>query len=144
MCNDLRFLPIWVIVRTSLTLVEKEHTFMSETEQEGREEQLSEILNFPIEWHVSDTLPSHYAANVFVQPGQYEVILTFFEMRPPLLTGTPEQNKATLEKLGAVRAECVSRIIIDPDLIPKLIEALQKGLEGYHASRAIQQGGIES
>ncbi len=112
--------------------------------EETQEEQSSEVLNVPIEWHISDTLPSHYAANVFVQPGQYEIILTFFEMRPPLLTGTPEQNKAKLQELGAIRAECISRIIVDPELIPKFIDALQKGLEGYYASRAIQQGESES
>jgi hypothetical protein len=117
---------------------------MSEVEREGRGEQPSSNVTIPVEWPIPDNIQSQYASAVFVQPGQYEITLSFFEVRPPVLTGTPEENRATLEKLGPIQAKCVGRIIVDPDLIPKLIDALQIGLEGYHASKANQQGEIES
>ncbi len=104
---------------------------MSDTEQEEREEQPSSIMNIPIEWTVPDSIQSQYASAVFVQPGPYEITISFFEARPPILTGTPEENKARLEQLGAIHGKCVGRIILDPDLVPNFIEALQAGLEGY-------------
>jgi hypothetical protein len=104
-----------------------------ETEREQQATQLN--IPVPIEWHIPDNIQSHYASNVFVQTGQYEIIISFFEMLLPLLTGSPEENKAKIEQLGRVRAECVARIIIDPDLLPKLIDALQTTLDGYNAAK---------
>lgn len=112
---------------------------MSEIEQEKQEEQSSSIINIPIEWPVPDDLQSQYASAVFVQAGPYEVAISFFEARPPILTGTPEENKVKLEQLGPIKAKCVGRIILDPDLVPKFIEALQAGLEGYHVYKRSEE-----
>jgi hypothetical protein len=106
---------------------------MGEATQDEREEQPSPIINIPIEWTVPDSIQSQYASAVFVQPGPYEIAISFFEARPPILTGTPEENKAKLEQLGPIQGKCVGRIIVDPDLVPNFIEALQGGLEGYRA-----------
>jgi hypothetical protein len=52
------------------------------------------------------------------------------------LTGSPEENKARIERIEAIKAKCVAaRVIINPDLIPKLIQALQNGLDGYIATK---------
>ena len=97
-------------------------------------------MSLPIDWHVSENIQSRYASNVFVQAGEHELILSFFETIPPILTGSPEENKAKLLQLGAIRAECIARIIVDPDLVPKLIQALQTTLNGYLAARRAQEG----
>jgi hypothetical protein len=112
---------------------------MSEIEQEGREEQSSSMINIPIEWTVPDSIQSQYASAVFVQSGPFEIAISFFEARPPILTGTPEENKAKLEQLGAIQGKCVGRIIVDPDLVPKFIEALHAGLEGYRAYKSSEE-----
>ncbi len=117
-------------------LTEKERTCMSEAEQD---EQSSSVINIPIEWTVPDNIQSQYASAVFVQPGPYEITISFFEARPPILTGTPEENKAKLEQLGPIQGKCVGRIIVDPDLVPKFIEALQGGLEGYRAYKRSEE-----
>lgn len=109
---------------------------MSEIEREG---QPSPIINIPIEWTIPDNLQSHYASAVFVQPGPYEIAISFFETRPPILTGAPEENRAKLEQLGTIQGKCVGRIIVDPDLVPKFIEALQAGLEGYSAYKRSEE-----
>lgn len=109
---------------------------MSEVEQD---QQPSQGLNVPFEWTVPDNVQSQYASAVFVQPGPYEIALSFFEARPPILTGTPEENKAKLEQLGAIQGKCVGRIIIDPDLVPNFIEALRSGLEGYRAYKRSEE-----
>lgn len=103
---------------------------MSEPEEEIR-------VNLPIDWHIPENLQSQYASNVFVQPGEYEIVLSFFETRAPVLTGSPEENLTKLKKLESVQAKCVARIIVAPDLVPKLIQALQNGLDGYLAIREL-------
>jgi hypothetical protein len=122
--------------RAKCSLEKKERAFMSETEQE---EQSSPIINIPIEWPIPDSLQSQYASAVFVQAGPYEIAISFFEARPPILTGAPEENRAKLEQLGPIKAKCVGRIIVDPDLVPKFIEALQAGLEGYRAYKRSEE-----
>lgn len=109
----------------------------------SKAEESTHSMNIPIEWHVPDNIQSRYASNVFVQPGQYEIILSFFETLPPLLTGSPEENRTKLQELGAVRADCVARVIINPDLIPKLIQALQSGLDGYIAGKSAEEGEVD-
>ena len=111
---------------------------MSETEQEEREEQPSPIINIPIEWPVPESIQSQYASAVFVQAGPYELAISFFETRPPILTGTPEENKAKLKEMGSIRAECVSKIILSPEVLPGFISALQTELEKYQSHRLNQ------
>src|SRR5262249_13644554 len=97
--------------------------------------------NIPIEWHISENLSGQYASNVFMQAGGYEVILYFFQTQLPLLTGTPEENKAKLEQLKSVKAECVAKLIVNPDLVPKIISTLQAGLDVYKTQKAILEEG---
>ncbi len=112
---------------------------MSETEHDNQDKQSSAIINIPIEWPIPDSLQSQYASAVFVQAGPYEIAISFFEVRSPILTGTPEENKTKLEQVGPIKAKCVGRIIVDPDLVPKFIEALQSGLEGYRAYKISEE-----
>lgn len=92
-------------------------------------------IQLPIDWHIPDSIQSRYVTNVLVQPGQYEIIISFFETQIPLLAGQPEENKAKLEQIGAIRAECVGRIIVVPEQVPGIISALQTGLDIYRASK---------
>ncbi len=55
-------------------------------------------VNVPIEWDIPDAIQSVYASNVFVQPGEYEITLSFFETLLPILTGSPEETKPRLSK----------------------------------------------
>ena len=95
----------------------------------------STSINIPVDWHIPEDFPSPYASNMFVQVGEYEIVLSFFQTKLPLLTGTPEENKAKLEQLGIIQANCVGKIIVNPDLIPKIIEALQTTYDGYVATK---------
>ncbi|HVB25795.1 MAG TPA: hypothetical protein VNG51_27910 [Ktedonobacteraceae bacterium] len=96
-------------------------------------------VSLPINWHFPENLQSHYATNVLVQSGQFEIIISFFEAQVPLLLGQPEDNLAKLEQLGAIQAECVGKIIVSPEIVPTIIHTLQTGLENYYASKLIQQ-----
>lgn len=93
-------------------------------------------ITLPIQWEIPANIQSRYATNVIVQPGQHEIVISFFETQYPPLAGTPDQNAERLAALGAIRAECVGRIIVAPDQLPSIIEALQAGLDVYQASKA--------
>jgi hypothetical protein len=104
---------------------------MNEIESEDQ----STSVVVPIDWHIPEDFPAPYATNMFAQAGEYDMTFSFFRAKPPLLTGTPQENKAKLEQLGEIRAECVSRVIVPADLVPKIIQALQTTWNAYTATK---------
>jgi hypothetical protein len=102
-------------------------------DEEEQTNQVSKGIKLPIDWHVPDTLQSRYVHNVAVQPGAHEFTLFFFETQIPPFVGTAEENKEYLQKKGSIRFECVSKIIVAPQLMPEIIKALQAGLDNYNA-----------
>jgi hypothetical protein len=68
---------------------------------------------------------------MIVQHGENEFIISFFEAIPPVLLGTPEDRKSTLEQMGSVRADCVARIIVAANKMPTFIKALQQNMNSY-------------
>ena len=102
---------------------------------EPNKEALSQNINIPIDWHVPNDFQSQYASNVFVQAGEYEIIISFFQAQLPILAGTPEENIAKIRELGAIQANCVGRMIVNPELVPKIINVLQDTLDKYRAAK---------
>ena len=92
-----------------------------------------EMFEVPLNFHVSENLVSRYATSLVVQFGRHEFILSFFEARPPILLGPLEERKAALQKLDAIQAECVARIIISPAQMPDFIKAMEQNLERYRS-----------
>ena len=88
-------------------------------------------VTLPVEWHVPEGLQSHYANHLIVQPGQNEIILFFFETQIPPFGGPTEANREYLLKQGSVRFECVGKMIVAPQMVPEIIQALQTGLNSY-------------
>src|SRR5947208_2039502 len=86
--NKLRFLSIWFIVRQRNTLAEKETPMSGEEQQD----QASEGVLLPIDFHVPDTMQKQYVDNVIVQPGRHEITLFFFQTQIPPYTGPAEAN----------------------------------------------------
>src|SRR5437016_9719002 len=99
---------------------------MSEIEQES-----SKGIMLPIDLHVPDTLHNQYVHNVIVQPGQHEITLFFFETQIPPFVGSPEANREYLLKQGSIRFECIGKMIVAPQMVPEIMQALQTGLNNY-------------
>lgn len=106
--------------------------FMSESELE---KQFQQQLLLPVELHVPDTIKNVYADSVTAQTRKYDAIISFFETQPPVLGGDAEKNRALLEKLGSVRAECVGKIVVAAELVPEIIKVLQIAYDGYLAAK---------
>jgi hypothetical protein len=104
------------------------------------EKDASKIL-LPIEWHVPDELVTRYANNLLVQHTEHEFILSFFELQPPLTVGSPEEQAAQLQAVGAVRAECVARVVISASRMASFVETLRSSSEKFPASSGEKDGG---
>jgi hypothetical protein len=88
------------------------------------EPESEQTINVAIEWHVGDTLTSQYANHLLVQRTPQEVFLSFFELVPPLVVGTAEEQLAQMQTLARVRAECVARIVIPVSSLEAVTTAL--------------------
>ena len=109
---------------------------MNEVEQD---DQSSQGVMLPIDLHVPDTIHNQYVDNLIVQPGNHEITLFFFETHIPPFAGPVEANKEYLLEKGTVRFECVSKLVVAPQLVPGIIKALQEGLDNYNTAKANEE-----
>src|SRR5882724_2969231 len=93
------------------------------------EEQISDLpkdkdreavtLNF----RIPPRMPSVYAHHMTVQPGECEILLSFFEIIPPLILGDPQVALERIKDSG-VTAECVARVTIAKDRFGLFAESM--------------------
>src|SRR6266498_3183497 len=77
-------------------------------------------------------MPSLYAHQMIVQPVQHEIVLSFFEVMPPIAQ-TEEQVKAVQE--SGIIAECVARIMVSKAAFPNFVAALTSALKQLRDSQ---------
>lgn len=87
------------------------------------------VFRLPIEWHIPDTVAPRHATNVVVQQLEHEFVISFFELIPPIILGSPEEQEQQVRNLKAVRATCVARIVVSANRMPGFVNALQNGLD---------------
>lgn len=94
-----------------------------------------EPLAVPIEWHYPEGLIGRYANQMLVQFSESECHLSFFEIKPPVVLGDPQEAR---DSIKSVRAECVGRIVLALVRVPEFLKTLQASWEQY--SRHALQG----
>lgn len=77
----------------------------------------------------SGFFPSVYAQQVAIQPVREEILLSFFEIVPPLLLSPSEEDLHRLESEG-IPAECVAKVVVSKRVFLEIAE-----LFGQTASR---------
>ena len=66
----------------------------------------------PLNWHIPVGLSSKYAQHMLVQASEFEVTLSFFELKPPVILSTmPLEEQKKILRQG-ITAECVARITV--------------------------------
>jgi len=90
-------------------------------EKEPTPTEMEVRLNF----RIPPRTPSFYAHQMYIQQGQNEVVLSFFEVIPPVMLEPPneERVKAILE-VGLL-AECVARVTVAKGSFPAFAKAMQ-------------------
>lgn len=87
--------------------------------------------NFPLKFSIPEDVEGKYATHLQVQHSKDEFIINFFEARPPIITGTEEEKEEQLEKMSAVEANCVARIIVSPRRMQGFIDTLHENFEKF-------------
>jgi len=78
----------------------------------------------PIKWNVPETIVTRFASNLVVQHIEGYFKLSFFEIKPDIITD-PNDVKPPTE----IVAECVGSIIIPPHKLQSIIDVLSRQLE---------------
>lgn len=80
----------------------------------------------PIKHVIPDDLRATHSNHVTVQldgnDGSFQI--SFFEIRPPLVLGSPEERKTALDKIESAQAMCLQRIVITKKTAKGLLAAL--------------------
>ena len=79
--------------------------------------------------------PILFANQFYIQHHQTEFILTFCQIQPPLLVGTPEQVRQQAEHVTSVAARAVARIGLTSQRMTELVRVLQENLQKYEQAR---------
>lgn len=96
-------------------------------------------MTFPIEWHIPEGLVARYATNMVVQRSENEFYISFFEIKPPLFLGTPEEISQQASQLNAVRATCIAQVIVAADNMPSFIETLQTTFQKLKSDKTTEE-----
>ncbi len=91
-----------------------------------------ETIAVPMEMFIPDSLSTKYATNMVVQHTEHEFIIFFFEAQPPLVIGTPEEQKEALQKIKKVKAECVAKIVVAANRMPEFVNVFQTNLRQFN------------
>ncbi len=95
----------------------------------------AQIMQVPIRFEVPSNLVTRYATNIVAQPGDYEIIISFFEAHPPIIFGPQSVADSPI-----VPAECVARVAVAAGRLPDFITVLQAALEQHERMRIAKEG----
>lgn len=81
-------------------------------------------------------LPIHYpesglglfANHMIAQNTGTELHLSFFQLHPPILTGTPEEINRAFAKIDNIEAKPVAHLIVPIDHVSQIVDIIQKQL----------------
>ena len=82
--------------------------------------------NLTIQWESGK--PALFANHMMVQVDEFECHLSFYEIQPPVIQGTPEEKKEQLDRLTSIQARCVARVVVSRERVPGLVLTLQSVL----------------
>ena len=89
-------------------------------------------IQVPIKWNIPDTIITRFASNMVVKNFEEYFKLSFFELKPEIHLGEPAAPPSEID------AECVGSIIVSPNKLRAIIEALTSQLNKYQAATPAQ------
>lgn len=102
--------------------------------EEGKEQTRKvDMRTVPIEFFIPDDLPIPYADNFNLFFSDYDFTLTFLQTQAPLI-----MQDADWEKAESVKAKGVSRVVVPPHLIPRIVNVLTENWQRFLITRQKQ------
>jgi hypothetical protein len=81
-----------------------------------------------VQFNFPEATPTYYGRLFAAQADQHEIVLSFFDPRLPVLTGSSQEVLQQAQGITSVRADCVARVVILPERVSELISVLQTAL----------------
>lgn len=97
------------------------------------DEKKREEIALPIEWYVPEDLKSQYATNMVIQHTDQEFLISFFEIKNPIIVGSDEEVMSKYQEIGKIKANCIARIIVTPDRMKEFIDILRANYDRFQA-----------
>lgn len=94
----------------------------------------------PILWSVPPNVETKYATNFVLAHTLDEFFLSFFELAPPIVLGSDEEKARQLEKISALEARCVARIVMDHKRATQLLDVLSRNLKQHAETEEAERG----
>ena len=93
---------------------------------EGAGKALHVVLDVPPDF------PTSYVSNLVISHTEHDFTLTFFDIRPPILFGPPDEKAKQLEAMEKVVAVPRARIIIAASRMHEFVHVMQDNLKTYN------------
>lgn len=87
----------------------------------------------PMRLYVPEDLSIQYADNFNLFFSDYDITLSFFQTQSPIIT-----TDTDWEKVEAIKAKCVARVVIPPHLMPRVINILSENWQRFLEARQAQ------
>jgi len=94
-----------------------------------------------IDFEVPPDFPTKYASNLVVQHTEHDFTITFFDIRPPLLVGLPEDKASQLAALETVKATPLARIVVAASRMRQFVRVFQDNLETFEGKAKAASAG---
>lgn len=88
-----------------------------------------------ISFKIPEGFRTLYATNLVVQHTPHEFIITFFEVVPPLLLGTPDMKRQQLESIREIHGNCLARIAVSATRMEEFLQVLSDNLKTFKATQ---------
>lgn len=98
-----------------------------------------EQVEFPVIWVGVEDAPVHMANQMLSQFEEDQFYVTFGQLTPPVLLGSPEQMRDQAKRLGYVPVKVISRLSLTPRRMREFIEVLQRNLASYEQKHRREQ-----
>jgi hypothetical protein len=98
-----------------------------------------EAIPLPFFFIGTEDVPIQLSNLQVVQHVQQEFIITFAQFAPPLVFGTPEEQKEQVKAKPYLPVKTVARIAMSPERALRLIKVLQENYDNWKATQGGRQ-----
>lgn len=88
-----------------------------------------ESVELHIRFRIPQKMPSVVATEMIVQPNADGVLLSFFEIIPPLVSSDVTKEQMESIRQSGVPAECVSRVFVPKSKFKSFVDAMASVIE---------------
>ena len=107
---------------------------------EGTPAGMSGSRQLPVRWVGTEETPALFANQVLGQIGpQGEIVLTFGQLIPPAILGTPDQIAEQAKQIEQVSTQTVARLVITRTGLDELIELLKQTADNSERAQEMLQ-----